>query len=226
MDPKQQNYAWLKDLALGQGGALFGVAEISGLKNRFLISPAAMKGLTYGVSVGVALSRAVLDDVKDRPTLLYKWHYRQANNLLDKIAFLITLAVTEKGFRALPIPASQIVDWENQRGHVSHRALGEAAGLGWRGKNNLLVNETYGSQFRLVSILTDLPLAVDASVSSDCGDCSRCVAVCPAGALGQSPETYSLEKCYGMLKIFARERGIGQYICGVCVRACPGKVRV
>lgn len=223
MGKEKDNYDSLRELALKEGGGLFGVAEINPLKDQFLLSPKELNGMKYGVSVGVALSPAVLNGIEAQPTLLYKWHYRQANNFLDRIAFLLTQYIMQKGFQALPIPASQIVDWKAQKGAVSHRQLGEAAGLGWRGKNNLLVNEKVGAQLRLVSILTDWPLKSDHPVDQGCGSCSQCISKCPAGALGESSDHYDFDKCYGLLKEFSKLRGIGQFICGVCVKACPGK---
>ncbi len=226
MNPvEQQNTHWLKNLSMELGGALFGMAEIDPLKDRFLLSASELDHMKYGISVGVVLSRSVLNGITDSPTLLYKWHYRQANNLLDRIAFILSQRIVQKGFRALPIPASQIVDWKSQRGHLSHRLLAEAAGLGWRGRNNLLVNQVYGSQIRLVSILTDLPLVVDSPVGHLCGGCRDCISACPVGALGESPDDYDLEKCYAFLTEFSKKRGIGVHICGLCVKACPGNRR-
>lgn len=226
MNPQEkQNYDRLKEFSLNEGGTLFGVADIDPLKDRFLLFKAELEKLNRGITVGVVLSRAVLDGIVDRPTLLYKWHYRQANNLLDKIAFLLTQEILEMGFRALPIPASQIVEWDTQKGHVSHRTLGEAAGLGWRGKNNLLVNEKYGSQIRLVSVLTDIPLEIDQPMIGGCGSCSLCVSACPAGALGEDYDAYDFDKCFNHIKVFSKMPGIGQHICGICVKACTGRRR-
>ena len=223
MSDGNAHYQYLKKTVHDSGIKLFGVAEIDPVKDRFLLSAAELEGLKYGISMAVPLSEAVLNGIEDRPTLLYKWHYRQANNFLDRVAFLLSQHIMEEGFRALPIPASQIVDWEAQRGAVSHRMLAEAAGLGWRGRNNLLVNETYGSQTRLVSILTDIPLKADRPADGGCGSCRRCVTKCPVEALGESADDYRLDKCLDKLKEFAKIRGIGQYICGICVKACPGK---
>ncbi len=219
---EQQNTRWLKDLAVGLGCALFGVTEIDQLKDRFLLSPSEINGLKSGISIGVVISPSVLNGIKDAPTLLYKWHYRQANNLLDKIAFILSQRIVEKGFRALPIPASQVVDWELQKGHVSHRVIAEEAGLGWRGRNNLLVNRVYGSQIRLASILTDYPLIKNSPVDGHCEECTVCVSACPAGALGMTPNEYDFDKCYGLLSEFSKKRGIGVHICGLCVKTCPG----
>ncbi|MFH1941024.1 MAG: hypothetical protein ABIL68_02885 [bacterium] len=226
MSAEWENYDGLKEFVFDRNGSLFGVAEIDPFKDRFLLSPSELRGLTHGISVGTALSRSVFEGIIDRPTLLYKWHYRQANNFLDGLAFLLTQYINAKGFRALPIPASQIVDWEAQKGCVSHRALAEAAGLGWRGKNNLLVNDMYGSQVRLVSVLTDMPLLTDRPVENGCGNCRRCVSACPASALGEEADAYDLKKCYDHLSVFSKMPGIGQHICGLCVKACPGKANM
>jgi epoxyqueuosine reductase len=218
--PAQKHYNWLKDSALQEGAVLFGVADVEPFRETFLLSEAENAGLKYGVSMAAALSPSVLAGIQNAPTLLYKWHYQQANNLLDKIAFRLTQKIMEKGYRALPIPASQLVDWDSQRGHLSHRAVAERAGLGWRGRNNLLVTDQFGSTIRLVTILTDLPLAIDHPVKPKCGLCTACVQMCPAGALGQRPEDYQLEKCYKLLSMFSKRKGIGVHICGVCVKAC------
>jgi epoxyqueuosine reductase QueG len=222
IDAKENN-SWIEELSKQWGATLFGVADVNPLKEGFLLSTHETKNLKYAISIAVSLSRAVLDGIENKPTLLYKWHYRQANNQLDRIAFLVSQHICEKGFCALPIPASQIVDWDAQKAHVSHRTIGEAAGLGWRGKNNLLVNPEYGAQIRLVTVLTNIPLFVNKPLVYSCGSCSRCVQACPVGALGENANDYDFEKCFHYLKKCSVERGIGQYICGVCVRACPGK---
>ena len=221
-DPKD-NYEELKAFALGQGMALFGVAPFEPEEARSILSDGEGNDLPFAISMGVRLSRAILDGICDHPTLLYQWHYRQANYLLDRVAFQLSLLIQEKGARAVPIPASQIVDWENQRAHLSHKHVARLAGHGWIGRNNLLVNPRFGSQVRYVTVLTDLPLKTDRPIEGDCGNCRACVDACPVGALGDTPEDYDFRKCFEKLKSFARERGIGHYICGICVRACPGK---
>jgi epoxyqueuosine reductase len=70
-------------------------------------------------------------------------------------------------------------------------------------------------------VLTDLSLEPDKPVEGDCGNCYRCLEVCPAGAI--TKEGYDRGKCLEKLKEFAKKPGIGQFICGVCVKACKGK---
>jgi epoxyqueuosine reductase QueG len=133
--------------------------------------------------------------------------------------------IGQLGYSALPIAASQIVDWQNQRAHLSHKRIGNAAGLGWIGRNNLLVNDKYGCQFRLVTILSDMPLITDKPVNKDCGKCHKCIETCPAQAIKEEPEDFLHIQCFEKLKEFQKKGYVGQYICGVCIKACSGKNR-
>jgi len=205
------------------GADLFGVSDISGLKQEFLLSSPAIKDLNRGISLGVRLLDSVLEEIQDKPTKLYYHHYRQANFFLDRLAFKLASFIQSEGFLSLPIPASQVIDWEKQKGHLSHRKLACAAGLGWLGRNNLLVNPDFGSRIRLVTILTNMPLSCDEPLNTDCGECRACVSVCPAGAIKEKQEDFNRVRCFEQLRAFTKMRLVGQYICGVCVKACKGK---
>ncbi|MCD6452320.1 MAG: epoxyqueuosine reductase [Acidobacteria bacterium] len=221
---KEENYRWLKERAEKEGMVLFGVADFTRYDREHYLSPKEIEGLSYAISMGVRLSKAVLAGIEDGPTLLYSWHYRQANIQLDKTAFLIANLIQERGYRSLPIPASQIVDWRKQVAHLSHKHIARLAGLGWIGRNNLLVTPEYGAQVRLVTVLTDLPLPVaDRVLPFGCGDCFSCISACPVSALGERAEDYSFERCFDKLTYFCKKKNLGLYICGICVKACPGR---
>ncbi len=212
----------LKAFALDLGFDLFGVADVSGMSDGFLLEPATRERFTRAVSLGKALGDAVLEDIRDRPTALYLHHYRQTNYFLDRGAFLVADHIQKRGFGSLAIAASQIVDWENQKAHLSHKHIGREAGLGWFGRNNLLVNPDLGSRFRLVTVLTDMPIEPDAPLERDCGACRACVAACPAGAIKDAREDFDHRACYETLKEFRKKGYTPQFICGICVRDCRG----
>jgi epoxyqueuosine reductase len=174
------------------------------------------------VVIGLRVSHAVLSTLEDGPNLLYFHHYRQVNAQLDRAATTISAEIERQGCSALPIPASQIVDWNKMAGQVSHKAIARLAGLGWRGRNNLLVTPQLGAQVRLATILTNFPLSPDQPLEAGCGSCRRCVAVCPAKAIGETPAAFNLPACYDKLNEFRKTRRIQQHICGVCVKACHG----
>ncbi len=210
----------LRLLSFQLGAALFGVASLEEIRGQFDLHPMVLRNLTRGISIAVRLSDKVLEGIDDKPTKLYYHHYRQVNFLLDRIALQLALLIQREGFQSVPIPASQVVDWTNQKGHLSHKLVARHAGLGWIGRNNLLVNPTFGARIRLATILTDLPLPVNHPMKGDCGECRVCVSVCPTGAIGETPEQFDHIKCYEKLREFQRSGLVGQYICGVCVKAC------
>lgn len=220
----QNNYNELKQLALQEGMALFGVGDVRGEKHNFHIPAAAVEKLDNGISIGFRLSNAVLTSIDNAPNQLYYFHYQRANLLIDQTLLKITAWIQDKGFEALPVAASQVTDWEKQRGSVSHREIARLAGLGWYGRNNLMVNEKFGSHVRYATVLTDIPLTLDSPVKgfarhhTSCGACRACVDACPAQAISETG--FDLTKCHEKLKGFMKTEKIGQMICGVCVKVC------
>ncbi len=179
------------------------------------------KTMSFAVVLGHPLSLAVLETVIDRPTIIYKHHYQQVNWRLDRAAVELSQKIGELGARALPIPASIIVDYKNQRGHLSHRHAALAAGLGWKGRHGLVVTPEYGAQIRWATVLTDLPLIAGSPMERDCGGCVACIKPCPANAISKG--SCDVERCFAKLDEFARTPGIGHHICGICIRECKGQ---
>ncbi len=213
---KNKNYDTLKKFAVELGASAFGVCETEELT----------ADLNFAVSIAVRLSKKVLDEITDKPTKLYFHHYKQANNLLDHIAMRLANFIQQQGYNALPIPASQIVDWQKQTAHLSHKRIAHLAGIGWLGRHNLIVHPEYGSQIRLVTVLTDMPLSVDKPLKKDCRACREreCVAVCPAGAIKEEQKDFDHLACFEKLKFFQKQRYADQFICGICQKACSGKL--
>ncbi len=229
-----KNYEELKELAGRQGAILFGAAEVTAVKDKFCIEPkSVIEGLDRGISIGVRLSGRTLDTIVSEPTRLYAFHYKRINSLLDGIAIRLANSIQESGYSALPIPASLVEDWKEQRAAVSHRMVGHLAGLGHIGRSGLLVNPKYGAQVRYTTILTDMPLKVDAPRpcaqgpdrpdNGGCGECCACIAACPAKAVKKDLKDFNMAACRELLKTFANKPGIGHSICGICVKVCKGK---
>jgi len=218
-----ENVEKLKSLCHQWGGSLFGVADLRSFKKDEILLPSSLiDHLSFGISVGFHLSDVILEGIENQPTPLYFHHYQRVNILLDTMGLIVTSAIQDLGYQAMPVPASQIVDWKTQRGHLSHKHVARAAGLGWIGRNNLLVNKQFGSRIRLLTILTDIPLVIDSSSLKDCGACSDCLSVCPAGAIKERQENFDHLRCYEQLRNFAKTLHFSHNICGVCVKACRG----
>lgn len=225
MKERKQNYDKLMGFALDQGLSLFGVADVVGIREEFSLARELRERFDRGISLGKRLLDAVLEDIEDRPTRLYFHHYRQLNFFLDRAAFLLSSYIQDSGFQALPIPASQIIDWDRQRAHLSHKKVGYLAGLGFIGRSNLLVNPELGAKFRLVTVLTDMPLEADKPLEGDCGTCIKCLEPCPAQAIREKKEEFDHRACFEKLKEFRKMGIVGQHICGICVKACSGLKR-
>jgi len=220
---EQQTTEKIRQLCRQQGSSLFGVADLRPFKKEeILLPPSLLDRLPRAISAGYHLSDAILEEIENQPTPLYFHHYQRVNILLDTLGLVVTSAIQDLGYQAMPIPASQLVDWKNQRGHLSHKHVARAAGLGWIGRNNLLVNGQFGSRIRLVTILTDLPLAIDSPSPNNCGSCHNCVSVCPAGAIKDRQEDFDHLRCYEQLRAFTKTLHFSHNICGVCVKACRG----
>ncbi len=221
MNDANGNYDELKSLVMSLGACAFGVAEVKKIKDGIFLKPELVDGLGYCVSFAVALSGKILESIIDRPNQLYYFHYQRVNIIIDSISLRLNDFIQKAGYDSLPVPASQVIDWDNQTGHVSHRHAAYGAGIGWRGKNNLIVNPHYGSGIRLGTVLTNLPLVADNPTQNNCAECRVCIDACPAQAIKSNG--YDKELCRAKLKEFMRTEKIGQMICGVCVKACPIK---
>ena len=217
------NRSQLKKFCQNLGADLFGVADISKVKQEFLLPKRISVKYDRAICLGSILSPGVLEEIECIPTKLYFHHYRTVNIFLDQLALRVANYIQKNGFLSIAIPVSQILDWEKQSAHLSHKKVGFLAGLGWLGKNNLLVNKKYGCQLRLVTILTDLPLKSDKSVKENCGSCRICIEVCPSGAIKDNPGDFDHARCFEKLKEFQRQKLVDQYICGICVKACRGR---
>ena len=217
-------YEELRRLAFSMGACLFGVADLDRVRAETDLLDDCYDRYSRGISVGVGLEESALAEIADGPTPAYCREYAKANNTLDSIAETLVSRLRAMSAGALSVPASEVVDWENLRGHLSHKLIGRYAGHGWIGKTILLINPEFGARVRYVTVLTDLALRADSPVEDDCGKCARCVAVCPAGAAGDDPAGFDLRACFDKLVEFNERLDEPHFICGICVKACRGKV--
>ena len=213
------------------GADLVGIAALDPFRGERTLPSDLLDPFTRAVSIAVRVPLAVFGTVTDRPSPHYASVYMTVNRFLDEIALKTATLLQDRGFRALPVPASQILDKGSWRGALSHKAVARMAGLGWQGKSLLLVTREYGPRVRLVTVLTDAPLPADRPMRNRCGVCTACRDACPAEAIKGVPtasryrgrdEALVFDRCRVKLtEAFAALPDVGVPICGVCIKVCP-----
>lgn len=214
----------IKEKALAEGELLIGFARLEeaqkGLDHEIL---KLVSGLEFAISLGFPLNFEVLQTISDRPTILYKHHYQQANYLLDRVSLHIAQILEQEGYRALPIPASIYTSREEKRAHLNHREVAFQAGLGWWGKCNLIIHPHFGAGIRLATVLTNFPFdsatPKSRTTPNGCNECRACLEACPAQAISQDISEFNHSACFAQIREFEK-KVIGVGICGICVRAC------
>jgi epoxyqueuosine reductase len=199
----------LKKYLKNEGATLVGVGDVSKALTSELMH------LNRGIAI--AVNRSMNMDTIGR---------------LLKLQHLAAIWLKGQGFRALSIPPDSDRKKEKLISKlyklVSHKTAATCSGLGWIGKNGLLINRDYGSKLTWATVLTDAPLEADTPVlESECGGCELCVKHCPSGALkgnlwsmgDPSKELVTYEKCRSLKK----ERMVlsGKPNCGLCSTICP-----
>ena len=113
---------------------------------------------------------------------------------------------------------------------VLERDWAKRSGLGWIGKNTLLLSKKKGSYFFLAEIISDLELAYDHPVTDHCGTCSRCIEACPTDAISTEGYIIDSRKCISYLTIelkdeipteFKDQMEGWMFGCDICQEVCP-----
>jgi epoxyqueuosine reductase len=119
--------------------------------------------------------------------------------------------------------------WAVDHTPVMDRALARGAGLGFVGKNTMLIGPRTGSYFVLGEVLTTLALPFDRPATESCGTCDRCLGSCPTGAI-TGPYRVDARRCISYLTIETEEPipeelrpAVGTMVfgCDLCQEACP-----
>lgn len=209
----------LKTLLFQKGAVLAGIGDLRGVR-----------GCDYdtGISVAVLLPENVVRDLQHAPTKEYYNMYYSLNDKLNEIVKAGERFLQEKGFSAYAQTTDRVEVNSEKCSKLPHKTVAVKAGLGWIGKNGLLVTEKFGSAVRISSLLTNAPLKPDVPIEkSQCGGCTLCN--CPAQALSgtvwetgmEREKIVDVEKCFKkQMEIMYGATGIETDLCGKCFAVC------
>ena len=203
------------------GAALVGVGDMTA---------AANCAYPVGIAVAIPVPKNIIIDLQTKPTQEYYDMYYEWNRRLNLIVTIGKEFLINKGYQAYAQTTDVVVVSKDRISPIPHKTVATRAGLGWIGKNCLLVTKEYGSAVRISSLLTNAPLEPDAPYDkSNCGGCHLCVDACPAKALKNTlwhvgvwrDEIVDKEKCHDkQLEIMKESTGIDQDLCGKCFAVC------
>lgn len=207
----------------------------------FSYVPDAPSGLEYAVSIVIALSDAIVDEIDSgdnigKPTHTYFHHYRTVNAFIDNMLLRTGMMLQSAGYKYIPIGASQTINTGETREHLgrySHKKAAVLAGLGTVGKSALFLHRTLGPRVRLGTLFTDCPLTENTEIAqSVCGDCQLCVDTCPAKAIKgprwypgiERDEMFDAAACNNYMRTHFMHIGRGS-VCGMCMKVCKACVK-
>ena len=217
-----------------------GFAKFSSVFNSLMpIQQSKLRSITSGlfeklyncgtiVSIGVAYSDPSIDYInttEDGKVNYDLWNeyaleYHRLNQILNQMAK--DIASEFDGIALTATIGGVIEKVKHVREYfemvISHRAVAEQAGVGWRGKNQLLIHKKYSCAIRFSSVILSIPLTHGTKMVSKCEDCSACEDVCSFIRNRDTLPDYR-ENCRRYI-LHLKRNGIEKDICGKCIKAC------
>jgi len=215
----------LKEYLKNLGASLVGFADLSN------VDTSAFNNMNSGIAFGIKIESRIIEAINEGPTKEYYEGYSQINKDLDNIVISYVKYIERQGYNAIGQTSTYVTSDNNLTTPMPHKTVATLAGLGWIGKNTLLITPDYGSAIRISSVITDMPLIADIPISkSKCGECNKCATACPATAINgitwdinsTRDELLDPFKCRKKARELSKERlGIEISLCGKCIEVCP-----
>lgn len=215
----------LKEYLKNLGASLVGFADLSN------VDTSAFNNMNYGIVFGIKIESRIIEAINEGPTKEYYEEYSKINKDLDNIVISCVQYIERQGYNAIGQTSTYVTSDNNLTTPMPHKTVATQAGLGWIGKNALLITPEYGSAIRISSVISDMPLIADIPINkSKCGECSNCAANCPASAINgivwdinsTRDELLDPFKCRKKARELSKERiGIEISLCGKCIEVCP-----
>jgi epoxyqueuosine reductase len=193
---------------------LYGITNLNEFKDRkneiSIPTIEILKNFSYAIVFGIKLTKTGTHSTSIAATM----H-------LEEIALKLLFHIVEKEKQAgLIIHTEDEIDPLNRMGILPLKALAKSAGLGWQGRSLLIISPKFGPLYRLIAVLTDMPLTVNSPIENQCGACKLCIDKCPTKALEYSSFNDHPKTREDVLDI---RKCLGDNGCKICINVCPWK---
>lgn len=223
-------YEKIEETARQAGSDLVGFANLAPMKG-ILAGDATTFEFPNAITFAVEIPKAAALASMKSPSTDMREAYKMCNKKLIATGEKIVEILTAKGYKARFIHPAQRVDPEKLLGPISQKAIASLSGMGWIGKNGLLITEAYGPRQRMGAVLTDMPVTRTAKlIDNQCGDCTACIDNCPMRVLKgpefkHHPESRDLvidwAKCGTYEAKLIGDGSKPEMACGRCISRCP-----
>jgi len=147
---------------------------------------------------------------------VYAEEYNSLNNILNAICRKLAIMLNGIAFKAT-VEGKEISSVEEYypMAKMSHRVVAEHAGIGARGKSELIVTKQNGAAVRLATVVTPQELSPDEKLKDLCGDCRACLNHCKILLRKEELRNYR-QQCMEKIKAL----NLRYQVCGICIKAC------
>jgi Uncharacterized Fe-S protein len=153
-----------------------------------MLSEKENRGYSGAILIGIVLSSNYILRLS-KETILDHFEFSEKENGADKLAEWTADFIIAKGYKAYAQSERNLIngfyDVNTKTTPLPHKKIAMLAGLGWIGKDNLLVTQEYGSALCMCSVLTNAPLPTENKpiIMPKCGECTVCKDICPTGVI-------------------------------------------
>ncbi|CAH2213483.1 4Fe-4S dicluster domain-containing protein [Tepidibacter aestuarii] len=177
-------------------------------------------GYSVALLIGIVMEPSYIFRLSKENMIDYS-EFTEKENCADRLAEWTADFIIEKGYKAFAqsernLELHGFYDETTKTTPLPHKKIAILAGLGWIGKNNLLVTHEYGSALCMCSVLTNAPFLTENRpiMMPKCGECTVCKDICPTGAI------------YGSIWQMGMNRDliVDVYHCDTCLKClanCP-----
>lgn len=185
----------------------------------------------YAVTFAVEIPKAAALASLEKPSVEMREAYKMCNKKLKAAGERVVELLTAAGYKARFIDPAQRVNPEKLLGPISQKAIAALSGMGWIGKNGLLITNEYGPRQRMGAVLTDMPVNRRVElIENRCGDCTACIDRCAMKVLKGPDFKYHPEtrdqvidwaKCGAYEAKLIGDGSKPEMACGRCISVCP-----